>query len=139
MKDSFCMIHEEQNSEKSYAEWNRIMGTMASRMNDHFTASEKVQLEDEDYEEDAASNESPSFGHVVNMYQCLNVSQKKTTTEKEPQKQNSRYNLRIQGAPTVIEILKDKFKQVLRILDAPTSLTQKTQRKFGKTTTTKET
>jgi len=47
---------------------------------------EQVQPKDEDDEEDVASDETPSFGHVVNMYQCLNVAQKKTTTEKEPPK-----------------------------------------------------
>lgn len=64
------------------------MSTMASRLNDHFKSSEKVQLEDEDKEEDATSDEAPSFGHVVNMYQCLYATQKKKTTEKEPPKKN---------------------------------------------------
>jgi len=48
------------------------MGFVASRMNDHFNSSEKVQLKDEDDEEDATSDEAPSSRNVVSMYQCLN-------------------------------------------------------------------
>lgn len=63
------------------------MRTMASRLNDHFKASEEVPLEDEDEEKDATSDEASCFGHVINMYPCHNASQKKTTIEKEPPKQ----------------------------------------------------
>lgn len=94
---------------------------------------------DEDDKEDVASDEAPSFGHVVKTYQCLNTSQKKTTTEKEPPKQKGQYNLRSQGAPTMIEISKQKFKQMIRKVDPPTSSTQKTQRKSGKIASTKDT
>lgn len=62
------------------------MDSVASRMKYHFNSSEQVQSKDEDDEEDVASNEALSFGHVVNMYEFLNVAQKKTTTEKEPPK-----------------------------------------------------
>ena len=94
---------------------------------------------DEDDKEDVASDEAPSSGHVVKMYQCLNTSQEKTTTEKEPPKQKGRCNLRSQGAPTMIKISKQKFKQMIRKVDPPTSSTQKTQRKSGKISPTKDT
>lgn len=65
------------------------MSIMASRWNDHFKASEQVHSEDDDEEEDVAFDEFPSSGHVINMYQCLNASQKKRTIEKDPPKQNN--------------------------------------------------
>jgi len=83
---------------------------MASRLVDHFKAGEKVQPKEEDEDEDVASDEAPSSGHVINMYQYLNATQKKKTIKKEPPKHNRhRYNFRSQRDPTLFEILKEKF------------------------------
>lgn len=105
MKDNFCMIHEERNLDKSFPKWNRVMGTMNSSLNDHFKASEQVKPEVEDEAEDVASDEAPSFGNIVSMYQCLHASHKKTTIKKKTPKKNNQYNLRSEGAPAMIEIL----------------------------------
>lgn len=45
-----------------------------------------IQSEDEDEEGDDGFDEYLRYGHVLSMYQCLNVSQKKTSIEKEPPK-----------------------------------------------------
>lgn len=96
--------------------------------------NEQVHPEDEDDEEDVASDEALIYGHVVNMYQYLNAAQKKMTTKKKPPKQNDRYNFRSQGAPNLIEILKEKFKQMFSNFDPPVPSTQKIQNKPEKTT-----
>lgn len=58
------------------------MGTMATRLNDHFKATEQVQPEDEDEEEFVAFDEAPSARHVINMFQCATTTQK-TTIKKD--------------------------------------------------------
>lgn len=44
LEDNYCTIHEEWHLDNPCPEWNQVMSTMASRLNDRFKASEKVQL-----------------------------------------------------------------------------------------------
>lgn len=75
--DHFYMVHKDKHSEKTCLEWNCLMSTMATRLTDHFEDSEKVQLEDDNEKVVFASDEAPSVHHVINLYQCLNVVQRK--------------------------------------------------------------
>lgn len=118
------------------------MSSMATQLSNNLVANEQAKPNDEE-EEIVASNEAPSTGHVVNMYQCTRTAQK-TTTEKEPPsdgpalKQNNQYNLRSQGVPTVFEIPRDKIRpDMLRTVSPLVNSTKKTQSKSGKTTTAK--
>ena len=74
------------------------------------------QPEDTDDSEEFALDETPSFVHVVNTYQCLQVISK-TNTDKQPQKKNGHYNLRSKGAPSTLGEMKEKVRQLIKKVD----------------------
>lgn len=56
------------------------------------------QVGDMNNDKDVSLDEASSSGDEVNMYQC-SQAMLKTNIEKQPQKQNDRYNLRSKGLP----------------------------------------
>lgn len=62
-------------------EWNSGIRSMATQLSNTITTNELDEPNNEE-EEDSTSDEAPSTGHVINMYQCTRIAQK-TTTEKE--------------------------------------------------------
>lgn len=92
-----CSIHEERHLENSCSDWKKFFSSICShKLNVERNMQEK--LEDTSNDEDVAPDETSSYGHVVNAYQCSQVILK-TNTKKQPQKKNDHYNIRIKGAP----------------------------------------
>lgn len=80
--DSYCSFHNVHHSKRMCLDWNRMMSRMATQLSKGNVVNEQVEPNVED-EEDFASNEALSTGHIVNVYQCSRATQN-TTTKKEP-------------------------------------------------------
>jgi len=78
----------------------------------------KNQPDDRDYDKGIAPIEASSSRHVVNAYQC-SQAMPKTNTEKHPQRQNDRYNLRSKGAQPTLREMKEKITLLMRKVDSP--------------------
>lgn len=131
-----CSFHEDDHSEGSCSDKKSVVGSVCNRALD-VASSAQGQPRDTDDDEDVASDEASSFGDVLNMYQCLQTTQK-TNTDKQPQKKNDRYTLRNKGAPLTLGEAKQKL-ELLRKVDPPAVQKQKTQSKPKKITTDKST
>jgi len=83
------------------------------------------QLKDINDDEEVVVDEASSFGHVVNTYQCSQVMSK-TNTEKKPQNKSNCYNIRSKGAPPTLGEMQEKMRLLMRKVDPPTALKQKT-------------
>lgn len=74
MTNHYLIFHHGRHSKMTCEGWNQGMITRATKLTNQFSVSKQVELEFEEEEEVVTSDEAPIFGHVINMYQCLNAS-----------------------------------------------------------------